>query len=581
MAQKTINLQEMLTYALHYLSRNPNPRMDYLPYFGGKIPEDGPPRLERCYWDYGDGTGRFLESSQLTKRALGHGIASEVEKGLWKNLFSGIASDGLFYSPETPWSSGDYADVWYQRGFLAAMLLRYEEAPEAQDLKVITRMIDVLDELAIRENGETFFYYSWNRNRQWNRDESLSPVFALIDILTLCAEVTGNTKALSLAGDLVQSMLDGKYRYFDDEGSVCYPISQEELADFKGQNVDFTLVDGKPVIESKSAWLLNNGHATSRSTSLLGLVRYSIFTGDRKLLERSKIIYDKFTSDYCTSFGWAPENLLTAGRECSEMCTTADLLISQILLAKAGYYEYWEHTEKYLRNHITQSQFFPNEVVEEIAQRYDSAIPESLDNDHMSYENVLNRLAGGFAGPIYPDDLFCFYPKSRKNPQGTRTIDISGCCSPSGIKAVAWALLNAVDFSGNSVKVNLLMDYKNDIIQMDSALPNKGEISVYVKKNVDLSVRAPLWCKRSEDIQCAINNSNKPVHISEGYVRFGRLASGSEVVMKFSLPQSNEEMIVGQIPYELSWRGYNVVSLKNLTDYQPLMPCYNKYSVQI
>ncbi len=35
------------------------------------------------------------------------------------------------------------------------------------------------------------------------------------------------------------------------------------------------------------------------------------------------------------------------------------------------------------------------------------------------------------------------------------------------------------------------------------------------------------------------------------------------------------------LAYEVSWRGYDIVSLKNLTDYQPLMPRYNKYSVKV
>lgn len=569
-----IKLHEMLADSLNYFCRNPEPKADYLPFFGGKIPEDGPARLERCCWDYGDGTGRFLEAAQLAKQSLGQTIPAEVELGLWKNLLDPIADDGLFYSPQTPWTKSDYGDVWYQRGVLMGLLARYAESADSQDLRIINRMVDALDELAIRENSDTYFYYSWNRSHEWNQDESLSPVFALSDVLTLCGELTGNEKALSLAGDLLRSMLDGKYRYFDDEGELYFPVSKKEIEEFKSQNVDFTLIDGKTVFESKSAWMVNNGHATSRSMALLGLIRYSLLTGNKELLDRGRVIYDKLVSKQCTCFGWAPENFLTAGRECSEMCTTTDLLLCQILLAKAGHHEYWEQCEKYLRNHIRQSQFFPNDVVREITERYHSMAAKASSDNSISYDHALDRMAGGFAGPIYPDDLFCYYPRSRYNRQATRTIDISGCCAPSGAKAIATSLLNVVQVAGTTCRVNLLMDYENDLMKISSSLPDTGQLTLSAKQELELSVRAPSWCKDAHDIKCTVDGSDKVVPLSRGNIHVGHLRPGSEIRLRFAVPERTETVVVGRVPYELAWRGYDIISLRNLTDYEPLMSRY-------
>ena len=89
-----------------------------------------------------------------------------------------------------------------------------------------------------------------------------------------------------------------------------------------------------------------------------------------------------------------------------------------------------------------------------------------------------------------------------------------------------------------------------------------------------ISVRVPSWCTKAEDVQCVIDGSNNPVGISEGYLQLGRVTQGSKVTLTFSLPESSEKLNIGGVPYELLWRGYDILSLKNLSDYQSLMPRY-------
>ena len=86
MELKTLGLVKRAELGLNYLTRNPlpnqNPGLNYLPYFGGKIPLKGLPRFERTPWDYGDGTGRFLEALILTREMTGNKDRQEVDEGL-------------------------------------------------------------------------------------------------------------------------------------------------------------------------------------------------------------------------------------------------------------------------------------------------------------------------------------------------------------------------------------------------------------------------------------------------------------------------------------------------------------------
>ena len=531
--------------------------------------------LERCAWDYGDGTGRFVEAAHLTEKAIGLGIPEELQGGLISQLTKYIQDDGLFYSPKTPWTGEGHGDIWYQRGVITGLLTLCETDPDPEDLGIINRMVEALDEIAIRSEGDTYFYYAWDRDHRWKDDLAMSPAFALNDVLTQCAQITGNEKALTLAGELCHSMLMGKNRCFDEEGHVCFPASSDEVETFKKQQCDWTLVDGAVVIESQSAWLLNNGHATSRSMALLGLIRYSVLTGDRDLLARGKQIYDQFVADYCTQFGWAPENFLTAGQECSEMCTTADLIISQILLARAGFPEYWEHTERFLRNHVYEAQVMVHDTLRGLEERYATQVPGDPGSDHRVYNQALDRLAGGFAGPIYPDDQFCFYPKSRRNPDASRTIDISGCCSPSGIKAVAIAMQNAITIDQQGIQVNLLMDRDDEMIAIRSEMPERGVVTLTPKKAMNLSVRIPSWCQSSERLEFTVNDRRAPITRKNGYADLGPIQAGSRIDMVFDLTPSTETLPVDGLDYDVSWRGYDVVSLKSRGDYKPLMSCYH------
>ena len=579
--QISIDLHNILKQSLNYLTRNPNPEKNYLPYFGGKIPENGPPILERCPWDYGDGIGRFLEANYLIKQSCWMSIPGEVEDGLWQNIFETVAADGLSYSPETHWSDGNYGSVWYQRGLLAALLLRYKDKQNPEDLNKINQVVDTLDSMAFREDGFTYFYYSWDREHQWISDVTMvgedtkAPCFILIDCLTLCAEITGNEKALNLAKELVYSLLDSPEKYYNENGAIHYPASSNSINKFLNSDVDYLVIDGKWVQkEAESAWLVDSGHFHSRSHALLGLIRYSILTSNRDLLSHARRIYNYLYKTHVASFGWAPENLLTAGRECSEMCSTADLVLSQILLGRAGYSEYWEHCECFLRNHIVQAHFFPTEEMRELEKQYLFDDSKKVATDAVSCNNVLDRLAGGFVGPIYPDDLFCYYPSSRKNPKAIRRIDISGCCAPSGIKAVASALSFASEVKKDRVSVNLLMDHETDAICVTSNLPKEGSVTIETKLDTDLFIRVPNWCKEGHGLTCSIGNLPQKTIFNNGYIVLKKVTAHETVRIDFNLEKKSECVNIGEIQYRIDWKGYNVTKLTNLSNYTPLAPRY-------
>ena len=55
-----------------------------------------------------------------------------------------------------------------------------------------------------------------------------------------------------------------------------------------------------------------------------------------------------------TGFGWFPEFV---GMQACETCCITDMIDLAIMLAEAGWEEYWDDAARYGRNHLVESQF--------------------------------------------------------------------------------------------------------------------------------------------------------------------------------------------------------------------------------
>ena len=551
----TLDVVKHINLGINYLIRNPDAKSNYVPYFGGKVPYKGYPRLERTEWDYGDGTGRFIEALILARMVTGNQDGKEIEEMLIRNLYSFFKDDGLSYREKTPWND-DCADIWAQRGSLLALSLLYKTRGDREALNQLKRLLRGLEQVAIKDKEGSCFGYLWTGNKWIMENEGIC--FVPMEGLVKCFEMTGNEEALNLSISLANKMVYGRDRYFNEDGSFgCW----QGEGDLKGRRL--------------KSYEVTNGHVHSRTNAIFALLQLGILTGNKDYIAFGKKVYD-WVRTQSSRFGWVPENLITPGKESSEMCCFTDMLGIQLLLAKIGYSEYWDHVEQYVRNHLVEAQFIVTPVIKEsIMDIPKPKFPQ--DTPRITYREVLERLEGGFAGPIYPNDLFSAYPNSRENKDSERLIDISGCCAPSGIKALYFAWSNIVTKDDKGIWINLALNHTTEWVEIISNIPYEGRLDILIHEALPLYIRIPTWvCK--DDVELFVNEKEERYEWVDRYIYYRRADRGDRLRIQYPLREMKEAEVLAGTPYEVSWKGDYVTDIKS--DITPIFPLYMRREIK-
>ena len=555
----SLDLEAHARRAINYLLTNPSEQSNFTPYFGGKIPLKGPPRLERTGWDSGDGTGRFIEALIYMRRMTGDNSGQDVDRHLIRNLLSYFKDDGLSYRTATTWNEVE-ADIWAQRSCLLALSLLYQESGDKQLLAQLKKLTEALRKIAIWENDGCYLGNFWDGTQWATGTTNPGMCFVTIEGLSQSFEITGDEYFLDLAEALAKGMCHGTHRYFNDDGSFGYP----------------DVLMGEPVAAARdshetAAYEATNAHVHTRTTAIVGLIHLGIVTGNKDYIEFGKRAYDWMRSQSST-FGWVPENMQTAGREVSEMCCVTDMIGIQTLLAKAGYSECWDHVEQYVRNHVIESQISAAGSLSDILRDNLQSDPPD-DTDEISYDNALGRMAGGFAGPIYPNDLFSAYPQSRTAPREQWLIDVSGCCAPSGAKALYLAWDNIVTTDSTGIWVNLAIDRDSEWVKVVSARPLEGRIEIKARTDLPIHFRMPGWVDK-HDVECRVDGTETGHDWIGEYLCCRHLIAGQELSVRYPLREFTATEHLAGLPYAVSWRGDTVVKVES--DESPVLPLYRR-----
>ena len=572
-----IDLVEIARRGLNYLIANPDPERDYLPLFGGKIPEKGLPYLERFCCDYGDGNGRFIEALEYCHTMTGfsgtRGYTEKVEEALLRNLLACFEDDGLLYSPETPWSRHE-ALGWFQRAALIGLSTLFRRTGDKKIKARLAQLVDGLHRIAIREDGHAFLMYNW-RDGAWvtGGDEDRHH-FVMVQSLVACHEATGNEQALELAVDIAKGCAYSAHRSFGDDGAWIFGAGESDRD--RAARTDFTREDEGFSIEPAMAYLVGEGHVHSRTAAIWGMIGAGKLSGDETMVEIARKAFEYLDKNWGSDFGWFAENAVIAGREVSEMCTLADVVGFLIDLADLGHTQYWNQIERYARNHLVESQFNNGpEIREAVGESLEQALPDAPDELRV-YRDVLARLDGGFAGPIYPDDLFSYYFKSRYNPQATRTLDISGCCSPSGIRTAYLVWNRIFDVLPDGIRVNLNISKSTDDAEVRSWRDDEGRVDVTLKKKGGtVRIKLPQW-EKGKGVKLMVAGTSRSFEVVNGYLECPDVRPGEKVTLEYDLPRRKTRDNVGGIDYEITWKGDSITSLVNTTDYVALLPRYQR-----
>ena len=244
-----------------------------------------------------------------------------------------------------------------------------------------------------------------------------------------------------------------------------------------------------------------HGHSHLQMHAVRGVAHLGAVTGNGRFLDWATRAYDVVHGAGFDS-GWTPEIHWDADhRDHSETCLVADLLETEVWLARAGRPEMWDRVERTVRNYLMPAQFSVTGELE--------CFWRGLNHNHSEAELAaglagLRELEGGFLGGLTPNDRV-IETRLDEPHHGTDLyegrqvrMEMPGCCPPSGMRALHLAWANTVVRDGNEVYVHLAFDRQAPEATVVSGLPRRGCLEVTARVAGDFWLRPPTWAPRAQ-----------------------------------------------------------------------------------
>jgi hypothetical protein len=297
----------------------------------------------------------------------------------------------------------------------------------------------------------------------------------------------------------------------------------------------------------------SSGHIHSITSSLCGITRYALFTGDKEMVKQCIRIMDVGVPEYFSSWGWGDEvmpdhsaNEISRG----EINQTGDVTRAALLLGDAGHPRFYEMAERFLRSTLMPAQFREDDLKEFMHEN------ESPDGDNQ--RDVMRRVVGGFS-MILPN------ARSQKGGWPLTTQDIIS----GAVHALCECYRSRVTFEGNCRKVNLLFDFESDGLSLQSGLPQIGEIRFQTQDSTPLAIRVPTWVDR-DSIRVRVDDVPRDVIVSGGYLQIDGLTPGAQGHVTFDVPVRVEKEKVDGTEYTTIWLGSQIAEILPHGEVNPL-----------
>ena len=529
MLPDTIFLPDRVKLAINGLLGCLNPDKDQLPFCLTDL-TGSPPRMAHTQFDYSDHTARVIDGLLLARAMTGSNEGTNQLSKLEAQFFAGFGDDGLHYTPENHWSF-HHANMHYQRsvinGLLSLVLIHNSDKARQHLLKLTKALKDI----SIKREGYAYFPTVEYMPGEWPRGDWEILGFGTDPANTNGRLLFGLTKTWELLGD---------YNARDIAGAFARHVMHHSSA---------YLPDGG----FATGMEFREGHFHSRAVTMLGIIRYGYSLGDANALSWGKKVFDKACT-YGTSFGWFPERLVEKRAHGCETCAIVDMMEAAIWLAKSGWPEYWEIAERFLRNHLLESQFVSLEGLE-------VSDGNMNDSEWETTRDVARRSVGGFAGWSQPNDLFS---------KVMHNWDLYTCCSAQGVRGLFNAWTNAVTSDDDSISVNLLINHISSDALIKSWLPYEGKVEVTPSRSSNIRIRVPSWVDK-QSLRASVNS--KPAEISflsPAFLQLTDISAGDCITFEFPLRETTTRENVLGITYEAEWSGDTVMRMSPSGERVPL-----------
>ncbi|MCU4975488.1 glycoside hydrolase family 127 protein [Halobacteria archaeon AArc-m2/3/4] len=533
----TLFLRDRATEALNALTQYVDEDADCRPYMTGDL-SDEPAHLGHSGWDFGSSVGRMVSAFVLARKLCDTADALDVEERFRQKLLDMFDEDGLNYREETD-TSVARANMHDQRSVLLGLTTWYLESGDPDTKAAADNLCAALKRISVKSGHphlakQDYWYFpaveytrdGWPSEDMMYLGINIDPSHTsarMINPLTKYYEETGNRDALELARNFARH-------------TVIHSGSFNEDGSFN---------DGTE---------FRTGHFHSRMVSVTSIARFGAVTGNAFYVNWAKKVYE-WALTQGTEFGWFPSALHDDYDKKHETCTLTDMVELGILLAENGYVEYWETVERFVRNHLVETQLLDTDWIVESED-------EAADD---AYRNVASRSRGTFPGWAAPNDFVC---DVGDDP------DVMMCCNASGTRGLFLAWDNAVTESEGIVSVNLLINNLSEWATVASYLPHEGRIDVTLERDApELRIRIPSWV---DPYTVSLTQDGDDRELGdEGFwegpfIGLHDVSGGERVSVRFPVDERRTVERAGGEDYTMEWRGDDVMSISPSGTYAPL-----------
>lgn len=531
----TLLLEERAAHALNAIIGIADEDYGGIPFFSANLMES-PAYMQHGDWDFGSSHGRLVDALLLARHMTGIQDGLEVEERYKSNLLSFFKEDGLSYrqvNPNEPWEPN--ANLIDQRAVILSLTTWYISSGDPRVKAAADNHVAALKRIAVKERDIWYYPASEYTAQGWPSANAVQLRLApdpasfcgrLIMPLLKYHELTGNPDAFELC-QYFAALIIHRSGVFNPDGSF----------------------NDSPVYRS--------GHFHTRLGTLDALARFAIFTQDASITHFVKRSYD-WALTWCTSFGWTPGDMHDQSFE-HETCSLVDLISTGITLARSGYSEYWGVVERFLRNHLTESQLLNLDWVEDSDDK-NSDVP-----GWKTYYKVAQRTRGAFAGYSAPNDFCCDVHGGRGH-----TSDLQTCCIGSGTRGLFMGWSNTITENNGTVSVNFLLNRGSRWLDVNSHLPHEGRVELIIHRHVPkLLIRIPEWAgyakvlvHREHGGQEAVMTGKDPgIWVKQHFLMLGEAVEGEKITVTFPVAlRETVEKAVGQ-HFTVQWRGDDVIHI--------------------
>lgn len=538
-----IDLTRMAAWALNYLTETPRKNLGFEPVFqchplqcppvpAGQDPVVACDTDARMDWEW-----YFMRDLTGSKKGV------EVEAAFHNRMRQYIDPDGKVWSHPGCFNEGNtnvkydkkdfVVHIWGATKILKSLAEDYARTKNPESKTLARKVMLALKKIATwDEHGRCWIPCGMGALRAdgsivpngWNRQPA-----PIIEPLVTYWLATGDREGLDFAKAYAEGMLDN----------------------LQPDGIKFQQ-DGKEMTGGFSFG--PHSHATMHA--VWGIAHLGLVTDEARYVNFAKNVWDSLLRRG-TGTGWFP-----AGPDnCNETCCVSDMISIAVLIAQSGHSEYFDYAERYLRNHISNQQFF---VTPEFEKYYRERNKNAGEAQLQNGLNELRKFQGGIIGGSGLNDF------ENELLGGASGFEMFGCCAPEGMRAIHTAWINTIEHYQKSalgpagVYVNQSFNRDSKWGRVVSFLPEQGRLTVKAGVADAFFLRPPHWAPR-EAVRAFVGTKRIAAKWSGDYVRF-EARPGDELTITYPLVEFTHEVeglwqsAAPQLHISFQWRGNSVVA---------------------